>query len=96
MSEQDVEEASQNITCPGETDMLPAFTVAVSVISEPEATDPSGGIALPLDVIVSVVVVEAGAAQAEDAPMQTAMARSAGRNNREEFLTFKTISRFVR
>ena len=48
--------ASQKFTCPGETGVPPAMTVAVSIIGVPGATEVT---ALPPDVTARVVVVVA-------------------------------------
>ena len=95
MSVHEVAEASQRFTCPGATAMVPAFTVAVSVIPVPEAIDPPGGTVFPFKVIVNVVAVEAGAAQTGGAPKLVARAKSTETNNRQGFLTLKTSSSFA-
>jgi hypothetical protein len=54
MSVQKAADASQKFTCPGVTGIPPAFTVAVSVTTLPDATVVT---AAPPDVTESIVVV---------------------------------------
>ncbi len=63
MSSQYFAEASQKLTLPVVTGVVPAVTVAVRVTTVPEATVDT---ALPLDVMVRVVVVGAAVATAGD------------------------------
>ena len=67
-------EASQNFTCPVVTGAVPPFTVAVSVITPPDAIVDA---ALPPDVMAKVAVVAVGAAQPPSAPKQKTAARVA-------------------
>jgi hypothetical protein len=60
----------------------PEVTSAVSVISLPEATDPPKATMLPPEVMVRVVVVAAGAAQAWYVPAQKTVTKTAEWNNR--------------
>ncbi len=90
---QDEAEASQKLTCPGDTSTVPASTVAASVTALPEATEPPEGIALEPAKIVRVVVVGVGVAHAAWLPVQRATVKSVDTNNRWGFPTFKAISK---
>jgi hypothetical protein len=63
MSSQYFAVASQKLTRPVVTGVVPAVTAAVRVTTVPEATVET---ALPFEVMVSVVVVGAGVAEAGD------------------------------
>jgi hypothetical protein len=74
MSSQWAAVASQNFTCPGETGVVPAVTVAVSVTTVPMGTVVT---APPPLVIVSVVVVAVCASAGEPSPTRQPRAHRA-------------------
>jgi hypothetical protein len=77
MSVQYATEASQKETWPTVTGFPPAVTVAVSDTTLPDATEPPDGNVVPPEVSASVVVVDAGNAQAGRAPPQKTIIISA-------------------
>jgi hypothetical protein len=72
------------------TGLPPAVTVAVSDTTLPDATDPPDGTVLPPETTASVVVVDAGVAQAGRAPPQKTIIVSAEmRNDRQNCFIFR-------
>jgi hypothetical protein len=88
MPAQDVAEASQKLTGPIFSLVVPASTAAVSVISLPDATEPPEAIALPPEVMAKVVVVAAGAAQACCGHPQITITNAAATKRWQGILTF--------
>jgi hypothetical protein len=92
MSAQESAKASQKFTCPTVTLVELETTVAVSVTTLPEATDPPDATTLPPDVMVSVVVVAAGPAQAGSVPRKEKAIKPTRRNSWQENLSFMANS----
>ena len=81
-------DASQKLTCPTLTPVLPDFTVAVSVTTLPEATDPPDAIPAPPELIAKVVVVAEGKAQTCEAVLRNIAKKGKHRNDRWRLVLF--------
>jgi hypothetical protein len=89
-----VAEASQKLTCPMVGLVVPETTDAVSVTSLPEATDPPEATVFPPEVMVRLVVVEAGPAQTSGATKPKNITTVEDRNELREILRRMDLLRF--